>query len=54
MSSEKTARTMTVKWEKFSGSTDVFAIRLSFSPDPDEGVAIDREDSASWGRLRCG
>jgi Zn-dependent peptidase ImmA (M78 family) len=43
---------MTVKWEKFAGSTDVFAIRLSFSPDPDEGVAIDREESASWGRLQ--
>jgi Zn-dependent peptidase ImmA (M78 family) len=43
---------MTVKWEKFAGSTDVFAIRLSFSPDPDEGVAIDRDESASWGRLQ--
>lgn len=43
---------MTVKWERFAGSTDIFAIRLSFSPDPDEGVAIDRDQSASWGRLQ--
>lgn len=43
---------MTVNWEKFAGSTDLFAIRLSFSPDPDEGIAIGREESASWGRLQ--
>jgi hypothetical protein len=43
---------MTVRWEKFTGSTDVFAIRLSFSPDPDEGIAIDPDESASWGRLQ--
>jgi len=42
---------MTVRWEKFSGSTDVFAIRLSFIPDPDDGIAIDGDESASWGRL---
>jgi Zn-dependent peptidase ImmA (M78 family) len=43
---------MTVKWEKFSGSTDVFAIRLSFIPDPDQGIAITPEESASWGLLQ--
>jgi Zn-dependent peptidase ImmA (M78 family) len=43
---------MIVTWEKFSGSTDVFAIRLSFSPDPDQGIAIDRDESASWGGLQ--
>ena len=43
---------MTVNWERFSGSTDRFAIRLSFSPDPDEGIAIGRDESASWGRLQ--
>lgn len=42
---------MTVRWEKFSGTTDLFAIRLSFIPDPDDGIAIDRDESASWGRL---
>jgi Zn-dependent peptidase ImmA (M78 family) len=43
---------MTVKWEKFAGRTDVFAIRLSFSPDPDQGVAINADEAASWGRLQ--
>jgi Zn-dependent peptidase ImmA (M78 family) len=43
---------MTVRWEKFTGRTDVFAIRLSFSPDPDQGVAIDPDEAASWGRLQ--
>jgi Zn-dependent peptidase ImmA (M78 family) len=43
---------MTVRWERFAGRTDVFAIRLSFIPDPDQGVAIDPDESASWGRLQ--
>lgn len=43
---------MTVRWEKFTGRTDIFALRLSFSPDPDQGIAIDPDDSASWGRLQ--
>lgn len=43
---------MTVRWEKFTGSTDVFAFRLSFSPDPDQGIAIDHDESASWGSLQ--
>jgi Zn-dependent peptidase ImmA (M78 family) len=43
---------MTVRWERFSGRTDIFAIRLSFSPDPDQGTAIDSDESASWGSLQ--
>ena len=43
---------MTVRWERFSGRTDIFALRLSFSPDPDQGVAIDPDESASWGSLQ--
>jgi Zn-dependent peptidase ImmA (M78 family) len=43
---------MTVIWERFAGTTDVFAIRLSFGPDPDNGTAIDLDESASWGRLQ--
>lgn len=42
---------MTVRWERFAGRTDIFAIKLSFSPDPDQGAAIDPDESASWGRL---
>jgi Zn-dependent peptidase ImmA (M78 family) len=43
---------MTVKWEKFAGSTDVFAVRLSFNPDPDQGAAADSDESVSWGSLQ--
>jgi Zn-dependent peptidase ImmA (M78 family) len=43
---------MTVRWEKFAGDTDVFAIRLSFSPDPDQGLAAHPDEAASWGSLQ--
>lgn len=43
---------MAVTWERFCGSTDNFAIRLSFMPDPDSGVGADLDDSASWGALQ--
>ncbi len=43
---------MTVKWERFSGSTDIFAVRLSFIPDPDQSLAADVDDAASWGALQ--
>jgi Zn-dependent peptidase ImmA (M78 family) len=43
---------MTVRWERFAGSTDIFAVRLSFIPDPDHGAAIEPEESASWGGLQ--
>lgn len=43
---------MTVVWERFAGSTDVFAVRLGFVPDPDGGMAADPEQSRSWGALQ--
>jgi Zn-dependent peptidase ImmA (M78 family) len=43
---------MSVNWERFSGSTDSFALRLSFMPDPDEGVGATPEESTSWGALQ--
>jgi len=43
---------MAVTWERFSGSTDKFAIRISFMPDPHHGAAADPEESASWGALQ--
>ena len=46
------ARRVTVKWERFGGSTDLFAVRLSFMPDPDQGRAADVEEAASWGALQ--
>ncbi|MGW0854883.1 ImmA/IrrE family metallo-endopeptidase [Streptomyces sp. NPDC002690] len=43
---------MAVTWERFSGATDAFAIRLSFMPDPDRGSAAEPEESSSWGALQ--
>lgn len=43
---------MTVTWERFSGNTEIFAIRVSFMPDPDEGYGATPEESSSWGALQ--
>ncbi|MGH3566320.1 MAG: ImmA/IrrE family metallo-endopeptidase [Pseudonocardia sp.] len=43
---------MTVKWERFAGDTDIFAIRLAFMSDPDVGSFADPEDAASWGAFQ--
>lgn len=43
---------MTVKWERFAGDTDIFAVRLAFMPDPDAGSSADPEDAASWGAFQ--
>ncbi|MDX5456572.1 ImmA/IrrE family metallo-endopeptidase [Micromonospora tulbaghiae] len=43
---------MTVRWERFAGSTDSFAVRLAFMPDPDQGVGADPADAASWGAIQ--
>lgn len=43
---------MTVRWERFAGSTDSFAIRLAFMPDPDSGAGADPADAASWGAVQ--
>lgn len=41
-----------MRWESFAGSTDTFAVRLAFMPDPDEGAATDPAESASWGAIQ--
>ena len=43
---------MTVRWERFAGSTDSFAVRLAFMPDPDGGAGADPADAASWGSVQ--
>ena len=43
---------MTTRWEKLTGDTDVFALKIAFAPDPDEGQAIDPEVSVSWGSFQ--
>lgn len=43
---------MTVRWERFSGDTDIFAVRIAFMPDPDVDTFARSADSASWGALQ--
>jgi len=43
---------MGTKWSQLIGDTSVFAVELSFSQDPDEGVAATVEESASWGSFQ--
>lgn len=43
---------MTVLWEKLVGDTSRFAIRLAFSPDPDEGRGATPDESLSWGSFQ--
>lgn len=43
---------MTVTWEWSAGSTDVFAVRAAFTPDPHGGRSATTEESSSWGALQ--
>ena len=43
---------MTTRWERLDGDTSVFALKLSFASDPDEGRGIDPETGLSWGSFQ--
>ena len=43
---------MTTRWERLGGDTGVFALKLAFAADPDEGRGIDPETGASWGSFQ--
>jgi hypothetical protein len=43
---------MTIRWERFEGSTDLFAVRLSFLVDPDRAGATDSDEAVSWGSFQ--
>ena len=43
---------MTIRWERLAGDTGVFAMKLAFASDPDEGRGIDPETKASWGSFQ--
>lgn len=43
---------MSVRWERFSGDTSRFAIKIAFHADPDEGEGTDADTAASWGALQ--
>ena len=40
---------MATRWEKLTGDTSRFAVRLAFADDPDDGQGIDVETGLSWG-----
>lgn len=39
-------------WERFAGDTRRFAVRLAFSPDPDEGRGATPDATLSWGSFQ--
>ena len=43
---------MSVRWERFSGDTSRFAIKIAFHADPDEGRGTEPDVAASWGALQ--
>jgi hypothetical protein len=49
---EGTGELMAVTWERLAGDTSRFAVKLSFSDDPDAGHAATPEESLSWGSFQ--
>ena len=43
---------MPTRWEQLAGDTDVFAIKVAFMDDPDDGHAVDADLSRSWGAFQ--
>jgi Zn-dependent peptidase ImmA (M78 family) len=43
---------VTVKWERFAGSTDTFAVRVAMMPDPDSAVGAEPEEAGTWGAFQ--
>ena len=40
---------MSIQWERLCGDTSKLAVKVAFSPDPDEGQGIDADVAVSWG-----
>ena len=43
---------MSTRWERLAGDTDVFAIKVGFMDDPDDGRAVDTDLGVSWGAFQ--
>ena len=43
---------MPTRWERLAGDTDVFAVKVGFMDDPDEGRAVDTDLCVSWGSFQ--
>ena len=43
---------MSVFWERLAGDTDIFAVKMAFQRDPDDGRAAVPEEALSWGSFQ--
>ncbi|MDE0104180.1 MAG: ImmA/IrrE family metallo-endopeptidase [Bryobacterales bacterium] len=43
---------MPTRWERLAGDTDVFAVKVGFMDDPDDGHAVDTDLCVSWGSFQ--
>ena len=43
---------MAVLWERLAGDTGVFAFKVGFADDPDDGRGIDPDVGPSWGSFQ--
>ena len=43
---------MSAVWERLAGDTDVFAVKLAFRRDPDDGMGASFEEKLSWGSFQ--
>ena len=43
---------MAVRWERLAGDTGVFAFKMGFADDPDDGRGIDPDVGPSWGSFQ--
>ena len=43
---------MPIRWERLAGDTGVFALKMAFAHDPDEGRGVDPEVALSWGSFQ--
>ena len=43
---------MAIRWDRLAGDTSVFALRMAFADDPDEGQGISPDVALSWGSFQ--
>ena len=43
---------MPTRWERLAGDTDVFAVKVAFMDDPDDGLGADEDQWRSWGAFQ--
>ena len=43
---------MAIRWDRLAGDTSVFALRIAFADDPDDGQGISPDVALSWGSFQ--